>query len=469
MNIVLVRPRYASHLITPPLGLGYLAAYLRQRGARVTILDGLLLGRDNRALAEAVEALCPDAVGITCQTAFWHEAADLARRLKARGQRVILGGVHPSFLPGQSLAETGADFVVRGEGERALFDLADSGFSGFLGKNIPGVVGAWNMADPDPAWAPLEEDLDALPFPAWDLMDPRAYPKAPHGAIVKNYPIGVVMTSRGCPYSCSFCASPRFWGGRVRLRSPENVLAEVRMLAEKFDVAEIHFEDDNFTLDRDRATEISRLMGESGLNLSWACPNGIRADRVDKDLIFAMKKAGCYYFAFGIESADPNILANIHKAETIETISRSIGLADDAGISCLGLFILGLPGETRETMEKTIRFAKNSRLSRAQFLILDVLPGSALWDELAGRFTPDWTKNSFKEPEWIPPGLTKKDLMDAQARAFRSFYLSRGRFLSLVRQVRLGQIPFLIHRLFDYRILPAPRKKRRARKTPGTT
>ncbi len=458
MNLVLIRPRYESHLITPPLSLGYLASYLRDRGARVTILDGLLLGKDNRALAEAVDALSPDAAGITAHTAFWPQAADLARRLKARGHRVILGGVHPSFLPGQSLSETHADFLVRGEGERALFALANSGFSG---AEIPGVVGPGNLSDPNPPWAPMVEDLDELPFPAWDLMDPRAYPKAPHGAFAKNFPIGVVMTSRGCPYSCAFCASPRFWGGRVRMRSPENVLAEVRLLAERFNVAEIHFEDDNFTLDRDRAAAISRLMGQSGLGLSWACPNGIRADRVDPELIRAMKDNGCATFSFGIESADPGILANVGKGETIETIRRAIDMAANAGISCLGLFIFGLPGETRETLEKTIQFATESRLSRAQFLVLDVLPGSRLWDDLAGRFTPDWTKNSFKEPEWIPPGLTKKDLMDAQARAFRSFYGKPGRLFRLLRLARPGQIPFLVHRLFDYRILPSRSARRR--------
>jgi anaerobic magnesium-protoporphyrin IX monomethyl ester cyclase len=456
MKIVLVRPNYQSHIITPPLGLGYLASYLKQHAIEAVIVDGLRDSLSGEALFERTRAERPDVVGITCLTAFYHEAVALARRLKAEGMKVILGGVHPTFLPYETLRDSCADFVVRGEGEIALRKLLESGLDS---RGIPGV---YSRADMLAGRQPEEKgecpaDLDALPFPDWEQIDPRSYPPAPHGAIVKNFPIGIVTTTRGCPYECTFCASPRFYDRKLRMRTPENVVDEIEYLVERFGVKEIHFEDDNLTFRRDHVAQICRLLLRRGIKITWACPNGIRADKVDEDLIRLMKQAGCYYFAYGIESANAQILKNVKKRETIETINKAIGLGAKLGISCQGFFIFGLPGETPETLAETIRFAAKSKLSRAQFLILDVLPGSELWETLAGQFQPDWTKNSYKEPEWLPRGLTREDLKKAQSRAFRRFYLNPLRFLRLAASVRARQLKYLFNRLLEYGIVPVAR------------
>jgi radical SAM superfamily enzyme YgiQ (UPF0313 family) len=167
-----------------------------------------------------------------------------------------------------------------------------------------------------------------------------------------------------------------------------------------------------------------------------------------------MKESGCYYFAYGIESANPRILSNIKKEEKIETIENSINWAAKVGISCQGFFIFGLPGDTKETIEDSIRFAKNSKLARAQFLILDIIPGSELWDTLNGQFIPKWDKKSFKEPEWLPENMTKEFLLQSQSRAFREFYFkSPIRFAKLALSVKPGQIKYLLHRIREYRIL----------------
>jgi anaerobic magnesium-protoporphyrin IX monomethyl ester cyclase len=303
-------------------------------------------------------------------------------------------------------------------------------------------------------------NLDDLPFPDWEQLDPRTYPKAPHGAIVRNYPIGVVTTTRGCPYACTFCASPQFYDRTIRFRTPANVLAEIKYLVDTFGVREIHFEDDNLTLKREHVESLCHMILDSGLNISWACPNGVRADKIDEPLVQLMKQSGCYYFAFGIESANQTILDNIHKHERIEDIQRSIDIAARAGISCQGFFIFGLPGETPATIDQTIQFAKTSKLARAQFLILDVLPGSELWSTLQGQFAPNWAKNSFKEPEWLPPGLTREYLLKAQSRAFREFYLkSPCRILAMARSIRPTQIKYLLRRLLDY---PPPLTRQQA-------
>ncbi len=455
MKIVLVRPNYTSHIITPPLGLGYLSSYLGRHGVETKVIDALRDGLTPEQTMQRIASERPDAVGITCLTAFYGETVRLARMVKAENVPCVIGGVHPTFLPHRTLVDSGADYVVCGEGEIALWKLARNGF---VNDGIPGVYSLDDLSGDDVPVrkAEIVENLDDIPFPDWDQMDPNAYPPAPHGAIVKGFPIGVVTSSRGCPYQCTFCASPGFYGRRIRFRSPENVAAEIRHLVDRFGVREIHFEDDNLTMNREHVARICRLILDGGIRVSWACPNGIRADKVDEELIALMKESGCYYFAYGIESADEGILRNIRKMETIGTIAKSIGIAARHGISCQGFFIFGLPGETRDTIEKTIRFAKGSKLARAQFLILDVIPGSELWDTLKGRFVPDWGKNSYKEPEWLPEGLTKSELMKAQSAAFRRFYLRPGVFLGLARSIRPRQVKYLLQRLFEFRIIRKP-------------
>lgn len=453
MKIVLVRPNYRSHIITPPLGLGYVASFLKSHGITATIIDGLKDGIGPDALETRIVAEHADAVGITCLTAFYDEVVDLSRRLKRAGQQVIIGGVHPTFLPHQTLKDSGCDCVVAGEGEKALLALMEAGL---LNSGIAGVYSLRDLPDSGTPFRKAEPvaNLDDLPFPDWEQLDPRTYPKAPHGAIVKNYPIGVVTTTRGCPYACTFCASPQFYDRTIRFRSPANVLAEIRYLVTTFGVREIHFEDDNLTLKREHIESLCRMILDSGLRITWACPNGVRADRIDEPLVRLMKQSGCYYFAFGVESANPTILDTIRKHEKIEQIRQSIDIAAQAGISCQGFFIFGLPGETPATIDETIQFAKTSKLARAQFLILDVLPGSQLWTTLQGQFAPNWSKNSYKEPEWLPPGLTREHLLQAQSRAFREFYLkSPRRLLAMARSIRPTQLKYLLRRLLDYRLL----------------
>ncbi|OFX19154.1 MAG: hypothetical protein A2033_02010 [Bacteroidetes bacterium GWA2_31_9] len=452
MKVVLVRPNFDSHIITPPIGLGYLASALKIFEINVVIIDALKNNFSNIALVGIIEKQNPDIVGITCLTAFYNETIELSLLLKQKNIKVVIGGVHPTFLPHQTLLESNCDYVILGEGEIALRKLVQNNG---LNNNIQGVYSKYDFEKIDfkPIKAEIVQNLDDIPFPDWEQINPSDYKFAPHGAIVKNFPIGVLMSTRGCPYECTFCASPKFYDRKIRFRSPENVVAEIKLLVNNFGVKEIHFEDDNITLKRSHIEQICNLIITEKIKISWACPNGIRADKVDESLIKLMKKSGCYYFAYGIESTNQQILNSIKKDENINNIKKSIETADKIGISCQGFFILGLPGETCETLEDTIRFAKKSKLSRAQFSILDVLPGSELWDNLKAEFTPDWRKKSFKEPEWLPQGISKQELIDAQPKAFREFYLkSPTRLIKLLRYFKIRQLKYLLRRLKDYRI-----------------
>lgn len=446
MKVALIRPKYKTHLITPPLGIGYISSYLKSKGWETKIIDGLNLNLSNDEIVEICQNY--DIVGITCLSDFYLETLDLCKKLKAHNKIVVLGGVHPTVLPQETLEESGADYIIVGEGEIAFDKLLN-----FLTQNkIPNIPGIYYKGKDNVEKSELVCNLDDLPFPDWEQIDPRFYQKAPHGALIKNYPVAPIMTTRGCPYQCKFCASPRFWGQRLRFRSPENVIQEIEFLVNKFGVKEIHFEDDNLTLRREHVVKICNLILEKKIKISWATPNGIRADRVDEELLKLMKRAGCYFVVFGVESGNQEILENINKSETLEDIERAVKMANKIGFLTQGFFIFGLPGETEETVKKTIEFAKKLPLDRAQFLILDLLPGSALWEEYKDVFSIDYSKESYHEPTWVPDTISPELLKKWQPRAFRSFFFRPRPLFSLIKFFRPSQFKYILNRLKDFRI-----------------
>jgi radical SAM superfamily enzyme YgiQ (UPF0313 family) len=338
------------------------------------------------------------------------------------------------------LKETNANFVVKGDGETALKNIEYEATCDYGTR--------WRSRH-EIVDGGLTQDVDG--FPDWEMIDPRTYPHAPWGAVTKNSLVAPILTSRGCSYLCTFCASPKLSNRRIRWRSVDAVMQELVYLNTYFGVKEFCFQDDNFTADNKRAGEICERILSLGLHIDWACENGIRADKVDRHLLELMKKAGCYKATFGIESADNQILKNIKKLETIESIEESVNLAADVGIDIVGSFIFGLPGETRETLDKTIRWAANSRLAIAQFGILSIYPGSELWDTLPHDH--NYTRPPFRTPQYIPEGLTAKDLIDAQSKAFRKFYMHPDRFIRTLGRVKPSQIKRLVKRLFGFHIV----------------
>ncbi len=452
MKILLIRPNYESHIITPPLALGYLSSYLKKSGIDTIIIDGLKENMTVDRMVSRIRDLRPDAAAITCLSAFYKETVFLSRELRKNSIRTIIGGPHPTFLPYRTLVESQADYVICGEGEIPLRDLV---IHDFTNNNIQGVYSLNNLKDErqEVIKASVAENLDDLPFPDWEQINPGDYPPAPHGGLARGFPVGVMVTSRGCPYECTFCASPKFCDRKIRFRSPENVTAEIEYLIKNFKIKEIHFEDDNFTLNADYVKRLCRSIIERKIKIHWACPNGIRADCISPDLLQRMKASGCYYLAYGVESANRQILESVRKKESLETIQKAIEMTEKAGISAQGFFIFGLPGESPETIEESIDFALRSGLSRAQFIILDVVPGSELWDTLRGQFVPDWEKKSYIEPEYLPEGITREQLLRAQTKAFRKFYLRPKIFFSLLKLIRFPQMVYLARRLKAYRII----------------
>jgi len=475
MKILLIQPNYDAHVIHPPLGLGYLASFLRakEEEIEVFIFDGTLKNATIQDFVIAVEEFGPDLVGISVLTRGHSQVKEIIKALKKRFKKlpIVIGGAQVSAAPKEVLADLGADFGVVGEGEVTLWELVkrieilnqdpetssglkvqnDKKISGF--EKINGLVfkddkGRIMVNQP----RQLIDDLDSLPFPAWDLMPPKSYRIAPVLEPAKAFPVAPIITSRGCPYNCSFCASGIIWGRKIRFRSPENVLEEIEILKNEFGVGEIHFADDNFTMDIKRAEKICDSMVKKKINLPWQCPNGVRIDRLTVPLLKKMKRSGCYAVGLGIESGNQIVLKKVNKNLDLKIVSKVLGNLKKTGIESYGFFILGLPGETRKTMEETIDFAVNNSFDRAWFNIFTPYPGSPAFADWLGKRKLediDWNLHDCSHAMASRSGVSVEEIERFQKRALYRFYLRPKIFLKVVSRLGYKElITFLMSRFF---------------------
>ncbi|GHU85526.1 B12-binding domain-containing radical SAM protein [Deferribacterales bacterium] len=435
--------------MAPALSLGYLSGYLKANGHNVLIIDAL---RDNLSNDDVLAILKRENIvlsGITCLSNYANEVAALSKHLKSSEIKVVIGGVHPTFMPYQTLTASGADYVVCGEGEIALLKLLENNFSNILldGSLIKGVYSLNELKDEDaPAIrADVVENLDDIPYPDWEQLQPTHSAYVPLWWTTKNAPVAGIMSSRGCPYSCKFCSSANFYGRRVRMRSPENVLGEMRLLKEHYGIREIRFADDNITVDRDYIDSLCEAIIDSDLNLSLFTQ--ARADRLDDKLVKTMKRAGFYNFAIGIESASPTMLKNMDKREDIDAIKTAIKILHDNGILITGFFIFGMPGETKQTIKETMDFMMNEPLDLVSVTILTVLPGSEYWDELKGQYTNIFSQAYFSEVNYVPDGLTTEEIVYAEKQALRKFYLRPKIIFKLMKYIKFRYISHFLTRM----------------------
>lgn len=448
-KVVLVIPNYNTVHQNAPYSLGCLSSFLKVNGIDCKILDGVRLNCSNEKLVELISKENPSIVGISCLSSFYNESKELAVLLKKNGQKVFMGGHHPSFMPYETLKETGCDYVICGFGELAITKLIKQNYGN------EGIKGVYKLADfksetDEFEFAECVENLDELPFADWEEIQPLKYQSSPWGLFTKNSPFAQIVTQRGCRFRCTFCGASTFSNHSLLKRSPENVLEELKYLKNNFGIKEIQFLDSNIISDRKNITKLCNLMIESGLNMSWSCPNGIRAHMLDEELAVLMKKAGCYLVAFGIESSDPQILKNIKKDETIEQITEAINITHKVGLISVGFFILGLPGETKETIENTIKYAVNVPLDRAQFTVLDVFPGSELWT-CSGKDTKIMdAKTSYFKPAIVSDELTEEYILQAQRKAILRFYSKPRRWFNFLKSIRFHQLKYAYARIPQY-------------------
>ena len=433
-SIILINPSYASVYrrakiregvpYSPVLSLAAIAAPLLNRGNDVRIIDmNMTEGSQGEALLRELKAVSPGYVGITFTTPLYGEAVKICRWVKAYDEtiKIVIGGVHVTAFPERTLIDTHADVAVIGEGDFTLSDILESedisSVKGICYKDKNGAV----VRNPD---RQRIVDLDELPFPAWGLYKLEKYRTT--DILARENPAGWLETSRGCVYGCVYC-DKNVHGRMFRVKSPSRVLNEIEYMLEA-GFKEIHIADDCFNTDMDRAKEICRLIIKSGLKFPWATVTGIRVDRVDKELLSLMRKAGCYRVLYGIESGDERILKNIGKGTTLGQAVFAVKTAKEVGLEVFGFFMIALPGETMESMRKTIDFALRLDLDMAKMSVTVPLPATPLYDDWYGKGLirgTEWSKfNLYTIPRDLfdHPSLTWDDIAAQYKRFYRAFY-----------------------------------------------
>jgi len=376
LKIVFINPSQNDRYAQPPMGLALLAAILEKEGYQVAILDANALGIQPEEVAPLVAGA--DVIGLTAMTPTIGAAASIARSLKQANPNltIILGGAHATLLPEETLANNlEIDVIVRGEGEKTILKLLRALEDKQTLDDIPGISYRKDSEIISNPVMPENVDMDTLPFLAYHLLPWQRYrPHPPHG---RSYPFTAIITSRGCPYRCSYCSKPVF-GSKFRAQTPQRVAAEVAYYAENFGVREIAFYDDVFTLDKKRAYAIADELIKAEIKIHWTCET--RVNLVDRELLQHMKRAGCYAIAYGIESASPDILKVIDKGISLKQVEEAVRMTQEVGLQTIGYFMLGSPGESPETIGKTIAFAKKLKIDFAQFSVTTPFPGTRLYE-----------------------------------------------------------------------------------------
>jgi anaerobic magnesium-protoporphyrin IX monomethyl ester cyclase len=451
MKVLLINPKVNLPIETrtsPSLGLAYLGAVSERQGHTVRVYDGDV---EDISLEKVLRDFAPDLVGITANTiqikSAWRDAAVVK---SVADIPVVLGGPHPTVLPAESVEHSEVDIVVRGEGEATWEELCR--WRTFVSLSRTGTGGEWRGAisglqsvpgisyqtpdgqvhhNPD---RPVIEDLDSLPLPAYHLFKMNRYTNLQPTVDHIEGPSYPLLTSRGCPYHCTYCSQigPRRW----RMRSPENVVAEWRWLVRDLGAAEIGVLDDSFNINRQRVLDICDLLIKEELtHKPWIMINGIRANLVDKELLGRMRQAGCIRSAFGVESGNQEILDSvIGKQLTLEQVRAAFKAAKEVGMETIGFFMIGLPGETEVTMDETIRFAIELDPVVANFSMATPFPGtemSRIVKEKGRLLVKDYDDFAFFEgrASFEMDGMTAELVERKWKEAYRRFYLRPSRVM----------------------------------------
>ena len=418
---------------TQPIGLAYIAAVLERAGYEVKIIDAKAEQFSIDNTLKSVADFNPDIIGISCTTPEFCIATELARRIKSSGDYpLIIGGPHVSAIPEEAMQEGCFDYGVIGEGEETCLELVNAITEGRR-EDIPAIKGiifkdgsTFKRTPP----RPYIEDLDSIPHPARHLLPGlRRY----RYSWYKYLPTATVITSRGCPYQCTFCDRAVF-GNKLRLRSIGDILEEIESLVKDYGVRGIDIADDLFTITPQRVYDFCNGLQKRSLEVAWLCLG--RVDRVDQKMLAAMKKAGCWQIGYGIESGNQMILDRIKKDITLEAVEKAVRWTREAGIRTMGFFMLGLPGDGPVSMQDTLNFARSLGLERISFCITRPFPGSELYrtalsqGQIKRSLGYQYYDNTgfYSNLPYVAEGLSAEMLEEYRHRFYRSFYL-RPRYL----------------------------------------
>lgn len=433
----------------PPLGIASLAAFVREKGFSVDVLDSLGLNLTVEDIVERVRQEKPRVVGFSALTVNYHRAVACAQKVRGEFPEIliILGGHHATITPVEVLeTEASFDLTAIGEGELTLLEILEvfsaagwdrekmlgdtARLSRINGIGFHGPAGV-QLTPP----RELIKDLDILPFPARDLLPMDRYIPLPNQYL--RLPVVHMTSIRGCPYACSFCSNNAVFGRKIRAKSPARAVDEIEHVMKEYGAREISFWDDTMTANPKWMDAFCDEMIRRKLDITWTGYS--RVDTVTPELLKKMKKAGCWNIFYGFESGDQKLLDIICKGVTLEQSRLANQWTKDAGIEVRGSFMIALPGETPELAQKTIDFAKELNPDYAQFSITTPYPGTPLW-KLAGQYgtlDKDYDKYHGWLPVFVPFGYeSKEQILKMDRRAMRQFYLRPAFIWGRIRKLR---------------------------------
>jgi len=430
--------------ILPTLGIGYIASFLEREGFEVHILDCIGEPMELDALTARIKQIEPNLIGITATVLTINAAYEIGNRLKELFSTVplVIGGAQFCASPRETLEKGVFDLGVIGEGEETFFEVAKALRGGsFSPEGIKGIVykkdGKVIQNEP----RPYISDLDTIPPPARHLYPPlSAYKPVPASYIKK--PVGLMVTSRGCPYRCIFCDRAVF-GNKFRAHSPKYVVDEIEELINEFGAREIRFMDDTFTMDTKRIYAICEEIFKRKIKIPWTC--NTRVDRVSLDLLRTIKKAGCWQVIYGLESGDDRMLDIMKKGVTVGDNEKAVKMAKAAGLNVRATFVFGMPGDTLDSIKKTVDFAKKSELDVVNFFTVMLYPGNELY-RIAKRegkilHTDYEHYTSLIDTEetklhYLPEGIREKELKNAIIEAYRDYYFRPSFIIRQMASIR---------------------------------
>jgi len=429
-------------MANPSLGLAYLAAILEPTYS-VSVFDYNIDKNFNpeKVIDDILKTLNPKVIGISLTTLNVPQAEKIVEIILKQENRPILiaGGPHATAVPVETLA-IGFDYLVIGEGDNTILELMDFIFERSSFEKIDDIDGIVFDRDGQVVFTNKRAmtDMNKLPLPAWHYFDLDKY----SSVAVKNKRCMPIMASRGCPDLCKFCYKGVF-GAKLRVREPESMVDEIQYLKDNYKIDEFVFLDENITTKKDFILKFCDLLIERKINLPWFLGSGVRVDRVDDEIVSAMKKAGCYRTSLGVESGNDQILKDMGKKTNKEMVRNAVALFKKYRYELTLYFLLGYPTETKETAQDTIDFAKELNPDLAQFPVLTPFPGSEVYEDLKARdllIGTNWGDyNTFipnANPTFKHPNFTWEEILEVKRKAYKSFYFRPGYAFGRIKQIR---------------------------------
>ncbi|MCS7114305.1 MAG: radical SAM protein [Nitrososphaerota archaeon] len=412
-------PGMFKHHPLVPLGLAYLTSVLEKAGYEVKVFDCPPLGLKHGELIKMLTEFSPDFVGITCMTMMYPSAVQVATMVKENLPDTIVGvgGPHVTFYDEETLRECpSVDLVVRGEGEQTILEIAACIKEKRKLSNVEGITLRENGKIIRTPERPLIQNLDALPYPAYHLFPMDSYR-------IYGNKIMPIITSRGCPFQCSFCVTSRMVGKKFRARSPENVVDELEWLVKEHDADAVCFYDDTLTLDKKRIIEICNIIRKRKINVVWDCQT--RVDQISLEVLEGMAKAGCQLVSFGVESGSNKVLGKIGKGTTVEQNKKAVMLAKKVGLLVAVSVIIGYPGETVETVNETLKFLWETKPDDVYICFATPYPGTKLRKmikDMGWEISNDWSKYDTLTPVFKNPELPDEYMVRLRENFYNKYY-----------------------------------------------